>query len=423
MRLTSNRSEDKAFQRRALIALGMATVAFGALIAYVGYHAPNSVPGRHYYNLKAEFRQADNLSEHYQIRVGGRLVGQVLHPRARGGLAVVDLQMKTDVKPLLSDTRLRVRPRSAIGVRFVEIIPGTRGVPLHDGDLIRASQTSTSLPLDVAFNILDRQRRAKLRTLIAQLGEATAGRGEDLNVAVGKGAAFFDGLNAGLAPLNRRPGAVAGFVSGLEGFAAAADPVRHDIAEGFRPEADALKPLSTHAGALRATLDEAPRTLTAARDELPPTTALLARTAGFARAATPVLRDAPQAFTQTSALLRSARPSLRTADETLRLAQRAVPPTLGLLRTVRPVLPTADDTLVDGVPLVSQLARYRCDLSMWSTNWADATMNGDTGGEFLRLIVVRPGKEQIDGLGRVDRSGIGTNSYPAPCTADKERLP
>lgn len=419
-RLNSNRSEDRGIQRTALVALGLVTVTFGLILAYVGYRAPDSVPGRHYYTLRAEFTRADNLSEHYQVRAAGRLIGQVLHPRVDHGRALVDLQLKSDAGPLLSDTRLRVRPRSAIGVRYIDVTPGTRGRPLHEGEMIPASQTSASLPLDDAFGILDERRRARLRTLIAKLGAGTAGRGEDLNIALGKGGPLFDNLGAALEPVNRRLGAAAGFVSGLEGLAGAADPVREQIADGFRPEADALKPFADRGDELRATLEEAPATLAAARDELPPTSVLLARTAAFARAAAPTLRIAPRALSQTSALLREARPSLRDADTTLRLAGRAVDPTLRLLRVVRPVLPSADTTLVDSLPLISDLAKHACDVTMFGRNWADAAAYGNTGGQFLRLAFVRPGPEQLAGLGTPDKSLIRQNSYPAPCQNGQE---
>lgn len=423
-RLNSHRAEDRGVQRTAVIVLGAVATAFGCLFAYIGYKAPDSVPGRSYYTLEAEFRQADNLADHYQVRVGGRLIGQVLNPRVRNGHAVVDLQLKKDVEPLLSDTTLRVRPRSAIGVRFVDVTPGTKGTPLKPGQMIPAKATSAALPVDVAFGILDRQRRAKLQTLLGKLGAGTAGRGEDLNAALGKGSEFFSGVDAALGPVNRRAGAVEGFVSGLEGLSAASDPVRQDIADGFAPEAAALRPFSEHAGAVRATLDEAAATLAVARDELSPTTTLLARVSGFARTATPTLRFAPRALRQTSALLDEAKPSLRAADQTLALAGRAVDPTLGLLRTLRPVLPAVDTTLVDSLPIVGNVGEHRCDLSMWGRNWAESSEHGDAGGQFLRLVFVRPGLEQFAGDKRAPFDAhVGQNAYPKPCEAGTEAKP
>jgi ABC-type transporter Mla subunit MlaD len=424
LRLNSNRAGDQGVQRTAVIVLGMVATVIGCALAYIGFKAPDSVPGRSYYNLEAEFLRADNLADHYQVRLGGRLIGQVLNPRVREGRAIVDLQLKKDVQPLLSDTTLRVRPRSAIGVRYVDVTPGTKGTPLEEGATIAAKATSAAQPIDVAFGILDRRRREKLKTLLDKLGAGTAGRGEDLNVALGKGSEFFAGLDTSLGAVNRRPGAVAGFVSGLDTLASAAAPVRDDIAEGFRPEAEALEPFSEQGDAVRAALSEAGPTLAAARDQLPPTRALLARTAGFARAATPTLRSAPAAFRQASALLSEAKPSLRAADETLHLAERAVSPTLGLLRTVRPVLPAADDTFVDGLPLVRTLSAYSCDVTTWGVNWGDATARGNAGGQFLRLAFVSPGLQQLAGDRREPfDAGVGQNPYPEPCKAGTEPKP
>jgi ABC-type transporter Mla subunit MlaD len=374
--------------------------------------------------VEAEFLRADNLADHYQVRLGGRLIGQVLNPRVEQGRAVVDLQLKTDVKPLLSDTTLRVRPRSAIGVRYVDVTPGTKGTPLGEHDRIPARATSAALPIDVAFGILDRDRRVKLKTLLDKLGAGTAGRGEDLNVALGKGSEFFGGLDSALGAVNARTGAVEGLIAGLDTLSTASDPVRDDIAEGFRPEAAALRPFSEHDDAVRATLSEAGPTLAAARDQLPPTRALLARTSAFARAATPTLRLAPSAFRQTSALLSEAKPSLRTADATLRLAGRSVNPTLALLRALRPVLPAADDTFLDGAPIATTLSAHACDVTKFAVNWGEGTANGNAGGQFLRLPVVSPGIQQLAGDKVAPfNTNVGKNPYPKPCEAGTEPKP
>jgi ABC-type transporter Mla subunit MlaD len=423
MRLTSNRPGDRGLQRAAVIALGMSAVVFAVVLVVIGYKAPDGVPGRGYYTIEAEFDRADNLADHYQVRVGGELVGQVLNPRVREGRAIVDLQLKKDVEPLLSDTRLRVRPRSAIGVRFLDVTPGTRGRPVREGERIVARQTSAALPLDDALGILDARRRRKAQVLLDKLGAGSAGRGEDLNTAIGDAPGLLGGLRDALTPLNAMPGATEGFVRGLEGFVRAAEPVRRDIATGFDPEARALRPLSTHAGALRATLEQAPPTLDAARDQLPATRVLLGRTAAFARSAGPTLGAAPRALRRTSALLREARPSLRDADATLDLAGRAVGPTLRLLRTVRPVLPDVDRTLLDTIPLVRELGVHGCDVQKFGLNWAEATAFGNTGGNFLRLAIVRPSVEQLQAFKITNRSGIGSNAYPKPCETGTEAKP
>ncbi|MCW2986989.1 MAG: Mammalian cell entry related domain protein [Conexibacter sp.] len=424
MRRTAKHSPEVVTrQRRVRVAVGAAVMATAVLLVYIGYQAPQSIPGREYYRLQAEFDRADNLAAHYQVRMGGRLIGQVLNPESRDGRARVELQLTPDVRPLLSDTRLRVRPRSAIGVRFVEVVPGTRGHPLEEGALIPSSSTSSALPLDSALGILDARRRAALRTVTAKLGGGVAGRGQDLNASISAGSQLFSGLRAGLKPVNDDTGAVEGFVAGLSGLAGATAPVRDDIALGFDPAARAFGVLADHRDGIRDTLSAAPPALDAVRTRLPATDRLLVATSSLARHAVPTLTAARPALTQASALLRESRPSLRAADETLDLAGRAVPPTLALLKLLPPVLPGVDEALVDAAPIVREVSSRGCDLLAFATNWAEATALGNAGGQFLRLVLMSPGPELFQSKVPEKREHTATNPYPAPCEAGKEAKP
>lgn len=421
MRFTSNRSEDRGFQRRSLQLVGLSSIVIAVVLIYIGITAPNGTPGRGYYTLRAEFSRADNLVSHYQVRVGGRLIGQVLDPRIENGKAIVDMQLYKDVGPLLSDTTVRVRPRSAIGLRFVDLTPGTKGTPLGEGALIRAKQTSASLPLDTALGIFDEKRRAKVKVLLSKLGAGFAGRGEDLNTAIESGAPFLDSTASTLGAVNDRRGALAGFIAGNAGTVAAADPVRRDIAEMFEPSAQALRPFAEKADALRETLEAAPPALDTLSRELPPTRRLLAQTERFARAATPTLALSPRAFASTSALLKDGREPLKDLEDTLQLAERAVDPTLGLLRIVRPVLPSLDSTLKGALPTLDELAPRGCDIKAAYFQWAEATAWGDADGQYARLNATQYNATQIQGLAPKVTPGVGDNPYPAPCVAATER--
>src|SRR5213083_1543975 len=123
-------------KRLSMILLGLAGIGVTVLMVYIGFKAPDSIPGRAYFTVRAQFKDADNVSKHSQVRIAGRIVGHVL--------AVVKLQMDPIVKPLRSDTRVVVRPRSAVGVRYIDVVPGKRGRPLREGDLIPDAQTQAT---------------------------------------------------------------------------------------------------------------------------------------------------------------------------------------------------------------------------------------------------------------------------------------
>ncbi|MEA2496887.1 MAG: hypothetical protein QOJ29_4798, partial [Thermoleophilaceae bacterium] len=98
-----------------LLSVSIAGLLAAVISAFIGYNAAQTVPGRSYYNLKAEFVHAENLANHYEVRVGGLRAGQMLKPRVHNGKALIDLRLSSQFKPLLSDTTVRIRLRSAVG--------------------------------------------------------------------------------------------------------------------------------------------------------------------------------------------------------------------------------------------------------------------------------------------------------------------
>lgn len=416
-RLRNTRPVSQGSSRAFMLAVGLAGLGVAVLLAWIGFNAPNSIPGRQYYDLTAELRQADNLTSHYQVRLNGSLVGQVLNPRVENGLAVVDLQLDKRLEPLRSDTRLRVRPRSPIGVRFVEIYPGTRGRPLRQGERLPASQSSASLPLDTALSTLDPRTRERTRALLGGLGTGFAARGDDLNEAIAGAPGMLSDTESVMGAISARGGAAERFVLGARGAAVAADPVRDVIASGFEPEARALRPFSDRRAALSATLRDAPGALAGVRDGLARSRPLIAEAGGLARDALPALRAAPAALAQTSALLRDGRPSVERLDRTLELAQRSVAPTLSLLTLVRPVLPDLEQALALARPPLEDLGPRRCDMLLMLRNWESMLAWGNEGGNYLRFNVISPTPESASGQtgSAPSATPIRSNPYPAPC--------
>jgi virulence factor Mce-like protein len=407
--------------RLFLAALGAVGVACALALLAIGYLSPKGIPGRSYYNLHARFTNADNLTASYQVRIGGRLVGQVLDPKVRDGQADVRLQLNPAIAPLRSDSTLRVRPRSPVGVRFVELNPGTKGTPLKEGDTIPASQTSATVQLDEVLGALDADHRRKAATLLNELGKGFLGRGEDLNAAIGAAPPTLRNLAAVGGALNARTGAIEGFVSGSNAAAAAADPVRSDIGRGFEPEARALAPFAKEGDAIRSLLDVAPRDLSSVRVGLAQTTPFLHELERFAAEARPALASGRTAFADTSALLRESPPGLQAADKTLRLAQRAVKPTLALTSTIQPVLPLVDDTLTSSLPILGQLAPRDCDLRRFFDNWADTLAFGDGYSNYLRFNV-EGSLESVQGwTDNTKLPGQFSSAYPAPCAPDHQK--
>jgi virulence factor Mce-like protein len=408
--------------RPLILGLGLGGVGFAILLVWIGLNAPNSIPLRSYYDVDVVFKDADNVAVHAQIRMGGKLVGQVLDPRVEDGKAVVTMQLTPDAGPLLSDTHVKVRPRSAIGVRYVEITPGTKGTPLKDGGTIPASQTGATRPLDEALSTFDPETRSHAQTLLREFGTSVAGRGEDLNAALGDAAPFASDLAGVTGTLADRDGAVAGFIRGADTAATAVDPVREDFTRGFTPEADVADIFAEEHAALYDTLAAAPPAFRAVTAGLHDTSPLLRQTTRFAKTALPLLRDAPASLRQTRALLHEAGPVLDDTEGTLDAAKSAVPPTLKLLRSLRPELTPLDTSFREATPIVNNLSPRICDMRLMLGNWGSMMEYGNTLGNFLRFNIpvsaesVQGWQSGVD-LGRLVGNG---NAYPAPCETGTE---
>jgi virulence factor Mce-like protein len=405
------RAAGKPRSRAFTLAVGFGVVAVAIGMFYVGYQAPNAIPGRSYYTLYALMNNADNLEGHYQVRIGGELAGQVLNPQVYNHYARVELQLSSGYKPLLSDSRVAIRLRSAFGIRYVEIIPGKHGTPLPNGATIPASHASDLVDLDQVLDTFDPNTRARTRQFLGELGTGLLGRGQDVNQTLGQAPGFIERLGSVSAAINSRPQAMHQLISATQGTLAAFDPVRDSLAAGFQPEAQALQPFASQGTSVRATLDQAPPTLAEVQNGLPPVTAMVAQLQGFATAATPTLTAAPAALNQTTALLSDAQPGLRNADATLHLAARAVSPTLTFLQTAQPALPQINSAIADVQPTVQYLAPRACGLSDALSGWADVLRWGTPYQNYIQFTVT----ETSTLVTGTPNAPVLSSPYPGPC--------
>ena len=78
-----------------------------------------------------------------------------------------------------------MRPRSALGLKYVEITRGQSRESYEDGDTIPLAQAETPVELDEFLNMFDEETRAASQANLEGFGTAFAGRGESINTAIG----------------------------------------------------------------------------------------------------------------------------------------------------------------------------------------------------------------------------------------------
>ena len=122
------------------VLIGAATTLVVIVAVFLAYNANNGLPFVPTYELKADVPSAANLVKGNEVRIGGSRVGVVsaIKPQQHkdGSVtALLTMKLQTNVKPLPKDSTLIVRPRSALGLKYVEITLGRARADGSDAEL------------------------------------------------------------------------------------------------------------------------------------------------------------------------------------------------------------------------------------------------------------------------------------------------
>jgi len=172
------------------VLIGAATTLVVIVAVFLAYNANSGLPFVPTYSVKAEVPSAANLVKGNEVRIGGARVGVVdsidpVHHPDGSVTAQVGLKLQTSVKPLPIDSTVLVRPRSALGLKYVEVTKGISSKGYADGATIPLRQaTPKPVEFDDVLNTFDDATRQASRVDLREFGNAFAGRGADLNRAI-----------------------------------------------------------------------------------------------------------------------------------------------------------------------------------------------------------------------------------------------
>jgi virulence factor Mce-like protein len=173
------------------VLIGAATILVILVAVFLAYNANKGLPFVPTYELKAQVPSAANLVVGNDVRIGGSRVGFVsaIEPERRDDgstIAVLTLTLERSVSPLPRDSTLIVRPRSALGLKYVEITRGTDARGYADGATIPiAAATPIPVEFDEVLSMFDDATREAAAKNTTGFGDAFAGRGESINTAIG----------------------------------------------------------------------------------------------------------------------------------------------------------------------------------------------------------------------------------------------
>jgi len=413
------------------VLIGAATTLVVLVAVFLAYNANSGLPFVPTYELKAELPDAANLVVGNDVRIGGTRVGTVaaIDPVVRRNGAVVarlTLKLETTVQPLPVDSTVIVRPRSALGLKYVQIARGRSRRGFEDGATIPVrNATPQPVELDDVLNTFDDRTRAAARTNVDEFGTALAGRGADLNRAIEE----LNPLLLTLVPVMRNLSdprtQLSRTVGALGRTARIVAPAAETQAALFRNLDTTFAALATVATPLQQTIEGASPALAAATRQLPRTRPFLANTQGLFAELRPgarVLRTAAPALADvvtigTPVLRRSVALSARLEPAFRSIQRLAEDPLVAL--GVRDLTSTArilNPTLATLTP-VQTVCNY---VTLWFRNVASLLSEGGSNGTTQRFIILATpqgpntegGPSSAPAAGPTPDNFLHTNPYP-----------
>jgi virulence factor Mce-like protein len=414
------------------VLIGAATVLVVLVAVFLAYNANRGLPFVPTYELKAQVPSAANLVVGNDVRIGGSRVGFVSDIKAQrrddgSTIAVLTLTLERSVKPLPRDSTLIIRPRSALGLKYVEITRGTESQGYADGATIPISAaTPRPVEFDEVLSMFDDKTREAAAINTTGFGDAFAGRGESINTAIGALKPLLRDIVPVAKNLSSPQTNLRRFFTALGRTAAIVAPAAEQQAElfdnvdiTFRALREVARPF------IQDSISGGVPALDAAIRDFPIQRPFLANTEGLFRELRPG-----------AAALRTSAPTIADALAAgIKVLPRTPPFNDRLATLLEAVQDFAEDPMVPrGLratttalqelnPTLAYLtpAQTQCNyVTLWFRNISSLLSEGDRNGTWQRFIIIptpqgpnnEGGPSSAPANGPTDANHLRTNPYP-----------
>jgi virulence factor Mce-like protein len=306
------------------VLIGAVTVLIAIVAVFISYSANQGLPFVPTYRLSVELPNGAKLVPGNEVRAGGFRVGIVekvtsVRRRVDGrvrSIAQLDLKLDRKIEPLSRDTQINVRPRSALGLKYVELDPGRSERTFEDGDTVPLENAGEITPeLEDVLSTFPAATRRDSQAALEGFGDAFAGRGPDLNTTIRELNPFLRHLLPLMRNISDPDSELRNLFPALGAAAAEAAPVADVQARLFGQMADTFAAMSRDPDALRETIEESPPTLVAATESFRVQTPFLARFADVSRRLEPGAEQLRRSLPLVNDALQAGVPAFRRTPE------------------------------------------------------------------------------------------------------------
>ena len=379
------------------VLVGAVTTLVVIVAVFLAYNANNGLPFVPTRALNVQIDNGAELVKGNEVRSGGFRVGVVTDmkpvklPNGKvGALLKLKLDQKFGSVPV--DSRVIIRPRSSLGLKYVELERGTSSKRIADGGLLPLSQTKVPVELDEFYNMFDAKTRRASQIDLKEFGNAFVGRGYDLNQTIARAPSFFLHLRHVMHNLAAPQTDLKDFFKELGDAARIVAPVSEINARLFTDMATTFEAFSRDQQALKDTITKNVPTLIAGTESFRVQRPFLSETADFSHDLRFAAADLKAALPDLNSALKIGIPVTRRSVAMNKELQQALealknlaiaPTTNGAIRGLR-------DTVGTLQPQIRFLGPYITVCNNWNSFW---TFNAEhfsapdaTGGAERALL-------------------------------------
>jgi virulence factor Mce-like protein len=401
------------------VLVGAVTTLIVIVSVFLAYNANKGLPFVPTYDLSARLPNGSNLVPGNEVRVGGFRVGvvdtikpatQVIKGKSTP-IAVVNMKLDKTVQPLSIDSKLIIRSRSALGLKYVQLTPGTSKQTYKPGGTVPLANATLPVEFDDFLNTFDLPTRTGSGAALTGYGDALAGRGADLNAAIQGLNPFFRYLTPVMQNLSDPRTGLKDFFRQIGAVSAQVAPVARVQAEVFAKMADTFQAIGRCASCLQDTIAKQP-----------PTEDVAIRSFRVQRPFLVDFTDLSRRLLPAANVLPSALPKLNSA---LAVGTRVLPQTVVLNDNTAKVFKALDDLVQDpntglalgdlrdtlGVtkPLINYVAPFQtvCNYTTaFTTGLGQHQSEGVSNGTAQRVLLKSDNRTQDNRFGNTfdDRS-------------------
>lgn len=241
------------------VMVGAVTVLVATVAVFLAYQANTGLPFVPTYRVSVLVPNAATVVPNNEVRIGGVQVGAVegveavqngsstgstpmgtdeeaTYATGEAGTysARLDLKLNRSVAPLPVDSTVLIRAKSALGLKYVEITPGESQEGYPEGATMPLSQARPEpVDIDQVFNTFDEPTREAIQVQLKNFGDGLAGRGGDINAAIGNLVPLTESLPRAMGNLASTDTRLDRFVRAIAAASAEAGPVGEQQAQAF----------------------------------------------------------------------------------------------------------------------------------------------------------------------------------------------